>query len=143
VPQGFAIEPPVVISIITCDEVSTSIISQKPSFLGVWDDISVPQFPAPMAITVVVSLAGVREQVDLQMYIAQELPNLAENITAFGPVSVVQPPPNNGLFNTVVVHSPYVFPAPGRYNVRIVGNGTFLAYKPLILRPPWTEGQPT
>jgi hypothetical protein len=142
-PQGFTTDPPIVTTLLTCDGFNQSVLDGKPTFVGVFDDISVLQFPFQMGFVVVTVLVGVLEQVDTQVYMSRRNPDLTETRAPFGAISVVQPPANGGLVNNVIVHAPFFFPAPGRYDVQVFGNQAFLAYKPIIIRqlqPPGAGG---
>ena len=133
-PTGFTIDPPVVTALVTCDNFTQSLIDGKVSFVGLLDDISVLQFPVLLPVTAIAVLAGVREQVDLQFYISQMNADMTETTSTFGAVSVVMPPPPPLIMNNVIVHAAHAFPNPGRYDLKAYGNGTFLAFKPIILR---------
>ncbi len=53
-------------------------------FVGVFDDISVLQFPFQMGFVVVTVLVGVLEQVDTQVYMSRRNPDLTETRAPFG-----------------------------------------------------------
>lgn len=133
-PLGFTSDPPIITALVTCDNFTQSMIDGKSSFVGLFDDINIAQFPILLPVTAIAVLVGVREQVDLQFFISQLNADMTETTSTFGGVSVVMPPPAPQIVNNVIVHALHPFQTPGRYDLKTHGNGTFLASKPIILR---------
>lgn len=133
-PIGFTTDPPLITALVTCDNFTQSPIDGKVTFVGLFDDITIVQFPATLPVTAIAVLVGVREQVDLQFFISRWNADMTETATTFGAVSIVLPTPPPQIMNNVIVHAQHIFPNPGRYDLKAYGNGTFLAYKPIILR---------
>lgn len=128
--QGFQGDPPLVIALVTCDSVTQSVgQDRKVTLVGLFDVLSSVRFPAALNMAIFVLLADVLEVCNLRSDIIQV--SVPETVSVFG-TSRVEPPENRRLVE-VAITGGAIFPAPGRYEIRLYGNGTFLAHKPLYV----------
>ena len=130
--QGQKIPPPILLSVIICDQVITDLITRKNTLVGVFDNINAIQFPARHAwLAIFCQLTNGRGRVPITV----RLVDVGDSDTVLGEFKVEESFKDpREVRNLRLDIGGTVFPHEGEYRFQIYADEEFLGERRIICR---------
>lgn len=114
---------PVLVAGLICDSLSIDPSSGKKSLIGVFDQLSVAQFPTQRVFALYARLTDASGRYQLQFQFVQEA---TDKELARGDFELNAQDRTKALEIAVTMPVPMPIPEPGRYEFRILANGIYI-----------------